>query len=91
MIFKLELAVSIRKQDQKRIIAAARKVFVEHGGDPDTAATEVADNIQGALMELVEDNPLLKANQIEVRGTSCGTPITEKVWKEERGLLGKPK
>jgi hypothetical protein len=75
--FKLEMTVIIRAKDEKRIIEAARKIYEERGpattgdegDDRVIPAAEFVDDIQGALIELVECN--LRMNNIECCAGSC--------------------
>jgi hypothetical protein len=80
MFVKYEITVRIRKQDEKRIIEAARKLYEERGAAIDSdenpiPSAEYVDDIQSAVMEFMEANPLfevLEANKIEFCESSCG-------------------
>lgn len=83
--YKLQLEIVIDEMLEERVKRAARRAYVERGiaseGSGEEAreisAEEFIDDVQKALIELVEDNSQLSATGVEIRTIRCdaGVPI----------------
>lgn len=83
--FRLELDVVLDTDAAPSVIEAARQHYVaagvvatveEHGSSRTLSAKELIDEIEDALMELSEGNPLLADANVEVEGVVCRSAVT---------------
>jgi hypothetical protein len=85
MKYKLEIEVLVEQKDEQRTIEFARECFRKHGGARELISSkrgreemrsiqpeEFIDDVESALLELLEENPLLKQARVEVVGVAAG-------------------
>jgi hypothetical protein len=85
MKYKLEIEVVVEEKDEPRAIEVARECFRSNGGArgllrgnrggeemSDIRPEEFINDVESALMELLEENPLFKRAGIEVIGVAAG-------------------
>jgi hypothetical protein len=83
--YRLQLELIVSKASEGRLIQAARRAYSDRGAAREISgeserrisAEEFIDGVQNALLELVEDNSLLRNTGVEVRAINCsvGEPI----------------
>jgi hypothetical protein len=83
MKYKLEIEIVVQEKNEARTIEFARECFRLHGGARelvdgkrgkeemrDIQPEDFIDDVEAALMELLEQNPLLKKAGVEVVGVT---------------------
>jgi hypothetical protein len=79
--YKLEIEMFVDPKNEARAIKVARESYSPNGGARYVGEAKAASpkafigDIQSALMELLEQNPLLKRAGLHLVGMSCSNPL----------------